>query len=70
MRLYCQAVKEYDEILSEATDHFIEAKEKLQTARKRATELQNTPLINNCNDTLNKINSYQEIAKMMFESED
>jgi len=70
MRLYCQAVKEYDEMIPEAMEHFIEAENKLRTARERATELQNTPLINNCNDVLNKINSYQDIAKMMFELKD
>ncbi|WP_455462975.1 hypothetical protein [Candidatus Hodarchaeum mangrovi] len=70
MQLYCQAVKEYDDMIPEAMDHFTEAKKKLEIARERATELQNTPLINNCSDALNKINSYQDIAKMMFELED
>lgn len=68
MQLFCQAVTEYDNMIPEAIEHFEEAQQKLETAKTKAEELQNAPLLKSCVDALNKLNSYQEIAGLMFQS--
>jgi len=69
MQLFCQAVTEYDEMIPEAIEHFKEAQQELEAAKSKAEELRNLPLIKNCVDALNKLNSYQEIAGLMFHSD-
>ncbi|MFX0122950.1 MAG: hypothetical protein ACFFAE_04875 [Candidatus Hodarchaeota archaeon] len=70
MQLFCQAVIEYDNMIPEAIDHFTEAREKLEEAKIQADENQNVPLSKGCTDALNKLNSYQEIAGLMFQETD
>ena len=70
MQLFCQAVTEYDNMSPEAIDHFTEAREKLEEAKVMADENQNVPLSKGCTDALNKLNSYQEIAGLMFQETD
>ncbi len=67
MQLFCQAVTEYDNMIPEAIEHFSEAREKLEEAKMKADENQNVPLSKGCTDALNKLNSYQEIAGLMFQ---
>jgi hypothetical protein len=67
MQLFCQAVTEYDNMSPEAIDHFTEAREKLKEAKMMADENQNVPLSKGCTDALNKLDSYQEIAGLMFQ---
>jgi hypothetical protein len=69
MQLFCQAVTEYDKMIPDAMDHFKEAKQKIEETKLKAEETENTPLIKSCNDALNKLNSYLEIAELMFQSE-
>ena len=70
MQLFCQAVTEYDNMSPEALDHFKEARENLEEAKVMADENQNVPLSKGCTDALNKLNSYQEIAGIMFQETD
>ncbi|MHA2245362.1 MAG: hypothetical protein ACXADY_10385 [Candidatus Hodarchaeales archaeon] len=70
MQLFCQAVTEYDNLLPEAIEHFEEAKQKLDSAKTKAEESQNIPLSQSCVKALNKLNSYQEIAGLMFQTDD
>ncbi|MFX0014694.1 MAG: hypothetical protein ACFFB2_06090 [Promethearchaeota archaeon] len=70
MQLFCQAVTEYDEMIPEAIEHFEEAQQKLEEAKQEADELQNIPLSKSCNEALNKLNSYQEIAGLMLQTDD
>ncbi len=70
MQLFCQAVTEYDNLLPEAIEHFEEAKQKLDEAKNKAEESQNIPLTKSCFTALNKLNSYQEIAGLMFQTDD
>jgi len=67
MQLFCQAVTEYDKMIPEAMDHFKDAQEKILKTKLKAEEAENTPLINSCNDAINKLNSYLEIAELMFQ---
>lgn len=69
MRVFCQAVVEYDQLKPEAIQHFSEAAKKLEQAKEKAIALNNTPLIDGCSETIKKINSYEEIAELMFKSE-
>ncbi|MFX0050042.1 MAG: hypothetical protein ACFE8U_02000 [Candidatus Hermodarchaeota archaeon] len=69
MQLFCKAVTEYDKMIPEAMNHFKEAKQKIEETKIKAEETENTPLINSCNDALNKLNSYLEISELMFQSE-
>ncbi|MFX1538982.1 MAG: hypothetical protein ACFFDI_32765 [Promethearchaeota archaeon] len=69
MQLFCQAVTEYDEMIPEAIEHFNVAQQELESAKTKAEELQNAPLIKSCIDALNKLTSYQEIAGLMFHSD-
>lgn len=70
MQLFCQAVTEYDNMIPEAIEHFEEAQRKLDTAKTKAEELENVPLLKSCGDALNKLNSYQEIAGLMFQADE
>ncbi|MFX1514691.1 MAG: hypothetical protein ACFFC6_00135 [Promethearchaeota archaeon] len=70
MQLFCQAVTEYDNMSPEAIDHFTEAREKLEEAKEMADENQNVPLSKGCTEALNKLDSYQEIAGIMFQETD
>lgn len=70
MQLFCQAVTEYDQLVPEAMDHFKEAKEKIQTAKAKANTINNVPLFKSCEDALNKLESYLEIAELMFQPKD
>jgi tetratricopeptide (TPR) repeat protein len=70
MRLFSQAVTEYDKMLPAAMDHFKEAQEKISGAKLKAVELENNPLVKSCDDALNKLKSYLEIAELMFQPED
>ncbi|UCE12959.1 MAG: hypothetical protein JSV04_12295 [Candidatus Heimdallarchaeota archaeon] len=70
MQLFCQAVTEYDNMIPEAMTHFEEAQRKLEEAQTKAKELENAPLLKSCVDALNKLNSYQEIAGLMFQQEE
>ena len=70
MQLFCQAVTEYDNMSPEAIAHFTEAREKLAEAKEMADENQNLPLSKGCSDALNKLDSYQEIAGLMFQETD
>ncbi len=67
MQLFCQAVIEYDKMLEIAPTHFNEAQLMLEEAKEKAGELNNQPLVNNCQEALNKLRSYQEIADIMFQ---
>ncbi|MFX0184893.1 MAG: hypothetical protein ACFE95_17565 [Candidatus Hodarchaeota archaeon] len=67
MQLFCQAVTEYDKMIPEAMDHFKEAHEKIIDTKLKAEEAENTPLIKSCNDAINKLDSYLEIAELMFQ---
>ncbi len=69
MQLFCQAVTEYDKLIETAPTHFNEAKTMLEEAKAKAEELDNLPLAKNCQDILNKLKSYLEIADMMFQEE-
>ena len=70
MRMFCQAVIEYDKLIPEAIGHFNEAQQDLEIAKSKAEELRNIPLTKSCIDALNKLNSYQEIAGLMFQPDD
>lgn len=70
MRLFCQAVIEYDKMLPIAMDHFKEAQEKITRAKLNAEKLENDPLVKSCVNALNKLKSYLEIAELMFQPED
>lgn len=70
MQLFCQAVTEYDKMIPEAIHHFEEAQQKLEAAKTEAEELENAPLLKSCMNALNKLNSYQEIADLMFHSDE
>ncbi|UCG04414.1 MAG: hypothetical protein JSW11_10590 [Candidatus Heimdallarchaeota archaeon] len=70
MQLFCRAVTEYDNMSPEAIDHFAEARDKLLEAKKMADENQNIPLSKGCTNALNKLDSYQEIAGLMFQETD
>ncbi|MFW9777952.1 MAG: hypothetical protein ACFFE8_03785 [Candidatus Heimdallarchaeota archaeon] len=69
MRLFCLAVIEYDKMLPEAMIRFKTAREKLETARQQAEGMSNLPLVNNCEETLNKLKSYIEIAELLHSEE-
>lgn len=70
MQLFCQAVTEYDNMIPEAITHFEEAHKKLEEAQNKAKELENAPLLQSCQNALNKLSSYQEIAGIMFQSDE
>ncbi|MFW9856494.1 MAG: hypothetical protein ACFFFG_15690, partial [Candidatus Thorarchaeota archaeon] len=65
MRLFCLAVIEYDQMLPEAMIRFRTARGILETARQEAEGMSNLPLVKNCEDTLNKLKSYIEIAELL-----
>ncbi len=69
MYVFCQAVVEYDKLQPEAIQHFSEAAKKLEQAKEKAISLNNTPLVEGCNEAIKKISSYEEIAELMFQSE-
>ncbi len=69
MTMFCTAVVEYDQLMPEAMTHFSEATALLETAKEKAEELNNTPLIEGCTEAINKLNSYQNIAEIMFQSD-
>ncbi|MHA1512811.1 MAG: hypothetical protein ACTSRJ_01960 [Candidatus Hodarchaeales archaeon] len=69
MCVFCQAVVEYDKLQPEAIQHFSEAAEKLEQAKEKAISLNNTPLVEGCDEAIKKISSYEEIAELMFQSE-
>ena len=69
MTMFCNAVVEYDQLMPEAMVHFTEATQVLESAKAKAEELKNTPLIDGCTDAINKLNSYQNIAEIMFQSD-
>ena len=69
MRLFCQAVVEYDQMAPEAMVRFKEAQGRLETAKVKAEKMANLPLVNNCKDTLVKLQSYLEIAELLQSEE-
>lgn len=69
MHVFCQAVVEYDKLKPEAIEHFSEAAKKLEQAKEKAIALHNNPLVEGCDEAIKKINSYEEIAELMFQSE-
>ena len=69
MTIFCNAVLEYDELKPEAMEHFTEATQLLENAKAKAEELDNTPLIEGCTEAINRLNSYQNIAEIMFHSD-
>ncbi len=69
MTMFCNAVGEYDQLMPEAMGHFLEATSLLENAKMKSEELNNKPLIDGCTDALNRLNSYQNIAEIMFQSD-
>jgi len=69
MTMFCNAVTEYDQLMPEAMGHFTEATNLLKNAKMKAEELNNEPLIDGCTEAINKLNSYQNIAEIMFQSD-
>ena len=69
MNIFCQAVVEYDKLQPEAIQNFSKAAKQLEQTKEKAITLNNTPLIDGCNEAIKKINSYEEIAELMFKSE-
>ena len=69
MHLFCQAVVEYDQLKPESIEHFSDAITRLEDAKEQAKEFDNQPLVNSCIEAINKLNSYQEIGGIMFQSE-
>ncbi|PWI47605.1 hypothetical protein CEE45_11175 [Candidatus Heimdallarchaeota archaeon B3_Heim] len=69
MTMFCNAVVEYDQLMPEAMAHFTEATQVLESAKAKAEELNNIPLIDGCTEAINKLNSYQNIAEIMFQSD-
>ena len=70
MHLFCTAVVEYDQLETGAIDHFNEASERLSQAKEIAESLNNVPLIDSCTEAINKLDSYLNIAEIMFQSSD
>lgn len=69
MHIFCQAVVEYDQLKPESIEHFSDAIEKLENAKEKAEEFNNIPLVESCTEAINKLNSYQEIGGIMFQSD-
>ena len=69
MNIFCQAVVEYDQLNPESIEHFTEAIAKLENAKEGAEKYNNVPLLESCEDAINKLNSYQEIGGIMFQSD-
>ena len=69
MHIFCQAVVEYDQLKPESIEHFSEAIEKLEEAKEKAEKFDNLPLVESCREAINKLNSYQEIGGIMFQSD-
>ncbi len=69
MTKFCNAVVEYDQLMPEAIAHFNEATTLLEGAKQKAEESNNTPLIEGCTEAINKLNSYQNIAEIMFQTD-
>ncbi|MHA2305884.1 MAG: hypothetical protein ACXACU_10875 [Candidatus Hodarchaeales archaeon] len=67
MQQFCQAVIEYDNMIETAPTRFNETQVMLEKSKAKAEELDNLPLVNNCQEALNKLKSYQEIAGLMFQ---
>ncbi len=67
MHLFCLAVTEYDNMIPESINHFNESKEKIEKSKIKSYEINNIPLSKSCEDALNKINSYLEVASLMFQ---
>ena len=70
MHLFCTAVVEYDQLETGAIDHFNEASERLSQAKEIAESLNNVPLIDSCTEAINKLDSYLNIAEIMFQRSD
>ncbi|MHA1978548.1 MAG: hypothetical protein ACW98F_10185 [Candidatus Hodarchaeales archaeon] len=70
MTIFCNAVVEYDQLKPEAMAHFTDATTLLEEAKVIAEELENIPLIEGCTEAINKLNSYQNIAEIMFQSDE
>jgi hypothetical protein len=70
MYLFCIAVVEYDQLEPGAIDNFTEASAKLVQAKEMAETSNNIPLINSCTEGINKLDSYLNIAEIMFQSSD
>lgn len=70
MSLFCLAVSEYDNMNPNAQEHLKDSQAVLEQAINLAKHTDNKPLIQNCEESLNKIKSYQEIAKLMFVEEE